>query len=420
MRLSLIKHILYGKEKGVNYVMKILMLGWELPPYNSGGLGTACYQLCKELSSSGVDIDFVLPYEADHGIDFMNVVPAVNKPAGDFSSTLSVYNSKNYTESTGEILGDLFSQQKQYIHGVEKIIKYAEFDVIHAHDWLTFRAALKAKQITGKPLIVHVHATEFDRAGGRSGNSEVEEIEYNAMALADKIVAVSEYTKQIIVERYSLPADKIEVVHNSIDIESYTNQSDHNVFKYLEIMKLNGWKVIGSIGRLTIQKGLTNLLKATQLVIQKAPKTFLLIVGSGDQYEELVMLSAELGISKNVIFVDFQRGQAHRNAFEICDIFAMPSVSEPFGITPLEAIGFGVPALISKQSGVAEVIKNCLKVDYWDVKAMADQLHSAVANPELTKMLCAEADKEFSKLNWKASARKMQEIYARPLTRSLV
>jgi glycosyltransferase involved in cell wall biosynthesis len=399
--------------------MKILMLGWELPPHNSGGLGTACYQLCKELSNSGVDIDFVLPYDADHGIDFMNIVPAVDQTPEEFGGLLAAYDSKNFLPETNGFTSDLFSHQARYEAGVEKLIKYAEFDVIHAHDWLTFRAAIKAKQITGKPLIAHIHATEYDRSGGQGGNELVAEIEYNTMALADKIVAVSEYTKQVIVDQYKIPADKIEVVHNSIDIDSYSEPTDQNLFRYLAAMKNDGWKVIGNIGRLTIQKGLTNLLKATQMIVQKAPKTILLIVGSGDQYEELVMLSAELGIAKNVIFVEFQRGQAQRNAFEICDIFAMPSVSEPFGITPLEAIGFGVPALISNQSGVAEVIKNCLKVDYWDVKSMADQLHAAITNPALTEILKAEGNKEFQKLSWQSSARKLQQIYAKPMTGSI-
>lgn len=398
--------------------MKILMLGWELPPHNSGGLGTACYQLCKELSSTGVDIDFVLPYDADHGIDFMNVVPAVERPISDFSGLLSAYDSKNFSRISGELLGDLYSQQEEYSLGVEKIVKYAEFDVIHAHDWLTFRAALKAKQMSGKPLIVHVHATEYDRAGANKGNPEVEEIEYNAMAIADKIVAVSEYTKQVIIKHYGIPADKIEVVHNSIDISVYSNASDDNVFRYLEVMKKNGWSVIGSIGRLTVQKGLTNLLRATAKVVEKAPKTFLLIVGSGDQREELILLSAELGIAKNVLFVEFLRGKEHRNAFEICDIFAMPSVSEPFGITPLEAIGFGVPALVSKQSGVAEVVRNFLKVDYWDIYEMANQLHAAVLSKDLRQVLKDESYREFEKLSWQSSARKLQKMYARPHARS--
>lgn len=390
------------------------MLGWELPPHNSGGLGTACYQLCKELSSTGVDIDFVLPYEADHEIDFMNVLPAVNKPASEFKSLLSAYDSKNYSEITGEIIGDLFSHQQEYAEGVERLVKYAEFDVIHAHDWLTFKAALKAKQISGKPLIVHIHATEYDRSGGNKGNPEVEDIEYNALALADKIIAVSDYTKKVIIKHYGIPSDKIEVVHNSIDISAYSNPTEDNVFRYLEIMKEAGWSVIGSIGRLTVQKGLINLLRATAKVVDKDPKTFLLIVGSGEQKEELIMLSAELGIAKNVLFIEFLRGKEHRNAFEICDIFAMPSVSEPFGITPLEAIGFGVPALVSKQSGVAEVVRNLLKVDYWDIDEMANQLYAAISSKGIRKVLIEESYKEFEKLSWQASADKLRELYAHP------
>ena len=395
--------------------MKVLMLGWELPPYNSGGLGIACYQLCKQLALSGVDIDFILPYDSDHHIDFMNIIPAVQQSHGDSPSLLSAYDSKNYSRMTNQLYGDLFNQQQLYEAGVESIVKYAEFDVIHAHDWLTFEAALKAKKISGKPLIAHVHATEFDRAGGNHGNPAVEEIEYNALILADKIVAVSEYTKQVIMKHYGIPSDKIEVVHNSIDISAYSDAGASNVFHYLEVMKTNGWSVIGSIGRLTVQKGLTNLLRATALVIEKVPKTFLLVVGSGDQREELIILAAELGIASNVLFVEFLRGQAQRNAFEICDIFAMPSISEPFGITPLESIGFRVPALVSKQSGVAELVKNLLKVDCWDVNAIADQLHAAITSPEMRNTLRDESYKEFEKLSWKASAQKLQHLYDNPV-----
>lgn len=384
------------------------MLGWELPPYNSGGLGTACYQLSKELSNSGIDIDFVLPYEADHAIDFMNVISTSNSSSEFVNSTQAAYSSDSFhgrTYGLNSVIHDA------YANVVTELAESGDFDVIHAHDWLTFRAGIKAKQISGKPLIAHVHATEYDRAGANPGNPFVEEIEYSALTIADKIVAVSEYTKQVIVTRYKIPAEKIEVVHNSIDIDSYPTSSHTNVFRYLALMKQEGWKVIGSIGRLTIQKGLTNLIKAMQLVVQKAPKTIFLVVGNGDQRDELIMLSAELGLAKNVLFVDFQRGQEQRDAFEILDIFAMPSVSEPFGITPLEAIGFGVPTLISKQSGVSEVISNALKVDYWDINKLADQLISAVTNQSLLDTLAKESGAEFKTFNWKKSAEKIKSIY---------
>lgn len=389
--------------------MKILMLGWELPPYNSGGLGTACYQLSKELSNSGIDIDFVLPYEADHAIDFMNVISTSSSSSDYVYSTQATYSTSTFQGSGIYTLN--YEVHDSYTNTVVELAKSGDFDVIHAHDWLTFSAGIKAKQISGKPLIAHVHATEYDRAGANSGNPFVEEIEYSTLIIADKIVAVSEYTKQIIINRYKIPAEKIEVVHNSIDMDSYPESNHANVFRYLTLMKKDGWKVIGSVGRLTVQKGLTNLIRAMQLVVQKAPKTILLIVGNGDQRDELIMLSAELGIAKNVLFVDFQRGQEQRDAFEILDIFAMPSVSEPFGITPLEAIGFGVPTLISKQSGVSEVINNALKVDCWDINKLADQLLSAITNQSLLDTLVKESGAEFSTLNWKKSAEKIKSIY---------
>lgn len=389
--------------------MKILMLGWELPPYNSGGLGTACYQLSKELSNSGIDIDFVLPYTADHAIDFMNVISSSSSSSEHVYSTQAAYGSALFQGSNNHNFDSVVYDT--YSRTVAELAKTGDFDVIHAHDWLTFKAGVRAKQISGKPLIAHVHATEYDRAGANPGNPFVEEIEYSALTIADKIVAVSEYTKQIIINRYKIPAEKIEVVHNSIDMDSYPESRHTNVFRYLNLMKQDGWKIIGSIGRLTVQKGLTNLIRAMQLVVQKAPKTILLVVGNGEQRDELIMLSAELGIAKNVIFVDFQRGQEQRDAFEILDIFAMPSVSEPFGITPLEAIGFGVPVLISKQSGVSEVINNALKVDCWDINRLADQLISAVTNQSLLDTLVKESGAEFKTFNWKKSAEKIKSIY---------
>ena len=209
--------------------MKVLMLGWELPPHNSGGLGTACYQMCKELASKGLSIEFIVPYTAEHNIDFMKVTSATPQNAAQVIKSGIAYDSFKFIHVDGtEEWISLFDQHKLYEKGIESVARLGEFDIIHAHDWLTFRAAIRAKQISGKPLIVHIHATEYDRSGGTNGNPMVEEIEYMGMMIADKIITVSEHTKRVVCQHYSIPADKIEVVHNSIDISSYALPSSEN------------------------------------------------------------------------------------------------------------------------------------------------------------------------------------------------
>ncbi len=389
------------------------MLGWELPPHNSGGLGVACYQLCKALSKKNIDIDFIVPYTADHDIDFMNVHAAHPQDVEAVIRSGMAYDSHLYRYFDGrEELRSLHDQQAMFEMSVGRLIAGLEFDVIHAHDWLTFRAGVRARQLSGKPLIAHVHSIESDRSGAKKGgNPLVREIEGLGLLMADKIIAVSQFTKDAIVREYAIPADKIDVVHNSIDLEMVQPLEDASAHTYLESMRANGYRVVVNIGRITIQKGLTNLLHAAQKVIAYQPKTLFLIVGSGDQYNELIELAAELGISRNVIFTGFQRGKKWRDSFAVADLFVMPSVSEPFGLTPLEAAGYGTPSLISKQSGVAEVFDNCLKVDFWDIDEMANQITSVVRNDGLRDELHANALKEYERLSWHPAAERLIDWY---------
>lgn len=388
------------------------MLGWELPPYNSGGLGVACYELCRALAHDGVDIDFILPHHPRQQETFMTVRAAIPKNVKDIMKAGSAYDSYRYIYEDGhEEHGDLFRLQADYERAVDHIVESQDFDIIHAHDWLTFRAGLRAKQLTGKPLIVQVHATEFDRSGGEYGNSLVHEIEATAMVMADKVIAVSQLTKNMIVNHYGIPADKVEVVHNSIRLEPEDTPSQSNVYNYLTIMKTLGYGVVTNVGRLTLQKGLVQFIQAAAKVISVRPKTIFLVVGSGDQYEELIRLSAALGISDKVIFTGFQRGQAWRDAFSIADLFVMPSISEPFGLVALESVGFDTPVMISKQSGVSEVLRSSLKVDYWDIEKMADQIASALDNKSLRTELLRGAKKEVSSMSWRKTARRVTELY---------
>jgi glycosyltransferase involved in cell wall biosynthesis len=392
--------------------MKVLMLGWELPPHNSGGLGVACYQLCKALSKKGADIEFVLPYTAQHDIEFMRINAAHPQDVETVINAGIAYDSFKYIKSTGEIEWiDLFGQSAIYEEAVGRIVDLAEFDVIHAHDWLTFRAALRAKHLSGKPLLLHVHSIERDRAGGNHGNPIVREIEYLSMMLADRVIAVSEHTKRAIMAEYAIPADKIEVIHNSIDIQDIEPLDGDNTYRYLSKMKQHGYRVVVNVGRLTIQKNLPNLLQAAKEVVLRAPKTLFLFVGSGEQERELLEQAAALGIGRNVVFTGFQRGKAWRDAYAIGDLFVMPSISEPFGLTPLESIGYGTPALVSKQSGVSEVLTNCLKVDFWDIQEMANQITAVVQNDTLRDELHKNSVKEYERLSWNNAADRLLELY---------
>jgi len=392
--------------------MKILMLGWELPPHNSGGLGTACYQLCKALSKKDIDIEFILPYSAKHDTSFMAVTAAQPQNVNEIIRSGIAYDSYKYLMSDGSQQWlNIYHQQKLFEQAASSLADDKEFDIVHAHDWLTFKAAMRIKQARNCPLILHVHSVESDRAGSPTGNPLVHEIENTALHMADKILAVSQHTKNAIIRDYHIPASKIEIVHNSIEPSDITPLDETNAYDYLSLMKRNGYKVVVNVGRLTIQKGLPNLLRAAKEVIRRQPKTLFLFVGNGEQHNELVSLSAELGIGQNVLFADFQRGKNWRDAFAIGDLFVMPSVSEPFGLTPLEAISYGTPSLISKQSGISEVLRNCLKVDYWDVDEMANKITAAVANPALLNELRKNATAEYEKLTWNDASDKVHAIY---------
>lgn len=390
--------------------MKVLMLGWELPPHNSGGLGRACYDLCKSMASNNLDIEFILPYDADHNIDFMKITPATTRNIKDFNNYFSVYDSSKLG-STNISSYDFFDQFKMYEMAVSEIIEDKEFDIVHSHDWLTFRAALRIKEKRNVPIILHVHSIESDRAGGNKGNPLVREIEEYCLNLADKVIAVSELTRHAIIKEYGVPPENIEVVHNSMNLEDIIPLSGNNSYSYIEILKQHGYKIVVNFGRLTIQKGLPGLIQAFSKVVRLYPKTILLFIGSGEQYFELIKLAADLGVGHNVLFTEFQRGKKLRDGIAIGDLFVMPSISEPFGLTALESIGYGTPALVSKQSGVSEVMNNILKVDFWDIDEMANIIASALDNPALLENLKYNSLKELNNISWNNSVTKIRKLY---------
>lgn len=392
------------------------MLGWELPPHNSGGLGVACYHLSKAIAAKGTSIDFVVPYSARHDdIDFMRVHHATElSPLHKFG--MGAYDSSFFEGTLERKPGKLTSIrdiQAQYMRFVEDFVSRNEVDAIHAHDWLTMEAGMRAKQMTNKPLIVHVHATEFDRAGGNAGNPIVHEIEYQGLIMADRILAVSGITKQIIVEKYGIPADKVEVVYNAIDTMSFDDgyEYDRRTYRYLEGLKAEGYTIVSAITRLTVQKGLGNLVRAMAKAVDKCDRLVLLLAGDGEQRDELIRLAAELGISDKVFITGFVRGKQWRDAYSVSDVFVLSSISEPFGLTALEAAHHDNALIITKQSGVGEVLHSIFRYDFWDVNRLADQLVGIATSPALKESLRENVTREYARISWHDVADQCVRLY---------
>ena len=400
--------------------MKILMLGWELPPHNSGGLGVACYHLSKALANQGTDIDFVVPYAAKHEtVDFMTVHSATKlSPLHKFG--MGAYDSSfllGTFERDGTSSQTIRDVQRQYVTFVDEFMqdKPEAYDAIHAHDWLTMEAGVRAKELSGKPLIVHVHATEFDRAGGNPGNPIVHDIEYQGLLMADRILAVSEATKRIIVSKYGIPADKVEVAYNAIDPSSFddTYQYDRRTYRYLEGLKEEGYTIVSAVTRLTIQKGLGNLVRAMARAIEKYDRMVLLLAGDGEQRDELIALAADLGISDKVFFTGFVRGKQWRDAYSVSDVFVLSSISEPFGLTALEAAHHDTALIVTNQSGVGEVLNSIFRYDFWDVERLADQLVGIATSPALKESLRKNISYEYTRISWGDVAAKCRDTYTR-------
>lgn len=390
--------------------LKILMFGWEFPPFNSGGLGVACLGLTKALVKQGIDITFILPKKFDIDVDYMNILYASQQKYKFFISdqmvtytTPILFNKKPHFNTYPPV--SLIEEVKRYGELAKNIVDQLDFDIIHAHDWLTFPAAIAAKELTGKPLITHIHATEYDRTGTIYGNRTVFEIEKLGMECADKVIPVSNYTKQLIIQNYNIPQHKISVIHNGVDLPCSENIQQ----ELLELKKDN--KIVIFVGRLTLQKGPDYFIKSAQMVLKFLPRTIFVMVGSGDMKEKLINESIALGISENIIFTGFLRDEKLKQIYQSADLFVMPSVSEPFGIAGLESALLGAPILISKQSGVSEVINHALKVDFWDINEMANKIVSVLSHQSLRKTLGANGSNETKSLTWEEAAKKMKQIY---------
>ncbi len=397
------------------------MLGWELPPHNSGGLGVACLNLTRALARQGADIDFVLPYTAKHpNTGFMQILNVTDL------DPLFRYGGGAYDNLhlDNKIIGNgQFSiRDIQYAYGeyIKNYLKDHHPDFVHAHDWLTLEAGMIAKKEGNVPLIAHVHATEFDRAGMHSGNPIIHEIEYNGLMSADRVIAVSNATKKIIHDKYNIPLKKIDVVYNSLD-ESYFNSDytyDATAYKYVKSLKEKGYTIVSTVGRFTMQKGLPGLMEAARLTIEKNPKLIFIFAGDGEERDQLVAMSARYGIAKNVIFTGFIRGSRLRDVYSLSDIFVMSSVSEPFGLTALEAAHHGDVLILTHQSGVSEIIWSALKYDFWDKQKLADEILAVATHPALARTLQTNIKKEYNQISWDKVAKKCLKVYNKSKKRS--
>lgn len=394
------------------------MLGWELPPHNSGGLGVACLNMARALAHEGANISFVIPYTAEYPeIDFMEILSAtkidpIHRYGGGSYASLQLFD-EIIPSVDPKAMVSIREIQHEYCDYVKKYLMINHPDVVHAHDWLTYEAGILAKKEYNIPLIAHVHATEYDRAGMHEGNPLIHEIEYEGLMLADRIIAVSETTKRIIHEKYHIPLNKIDVVYNSLDQNYEKNEYhfDEKTYQYLKSMQEKGYTVIATVGRFTIQKGLPNLMRAAALAIEKNPKLIFIFAGDGEERNKLIQLSADLHISKNVIFTGFIRGQRLRDIYSLADIFVMSSVSEPFGLTALEAAHHHDILILTQQSGVSEIIWSALKYDFWDERKLADEILAVAEHPALYHALQENVKEEYHKISWDQVAKKCLRIY---------
>jgi glycosyltransferase involved in cell wall biosynthesis len=423
--------------------MKVLMFGWEFPPHISGGLGTACYGLTKGLNAvGGMEITFMVPKAfGDEEQNTIRLIGANDIDVGDswvdyrklleqikyiqVGSNIIPYASPEEYEKlsreiknkrkelihtrfggkfkfTGGYGASLFQEISNYAIVSSRVSRDIQFDVIHAHDWLTYPAGIAAKEASGKPLIIHVHATDFDRSGG-SVNPGVFEIEKRGMDAADKIIAVSNLTRNTIINNYGIDSEKVFTVYNAVEPAENWMQADQS--------SMSEDRVVTFLGRVTLQKGPEYFIEAAKLVLQKMKNVQFVMAGSGELLVRSIHRIAELGIGERFHFTGFLKGDDVKRMFSLSDVYVMPSVSEPFGISPLEAMQSNVPVIISRQSGVSEILKHAIKIDFWDVHAMADAIYAILNYRGLSSFFRKYGKHEVDNLKWENTAHKVKEIY---------
>ena len=424
--------------------MKVLMFGWEFPPHIAGGLGTACYGMTKGLAANGVDVLFVMPSASgDEDQSAVKIINASDVPVDTMSTSVDEFLGKVQFVHIGSNMVPYVDPQdfttmveeerKRQIKSfriqygqkykfsgkyganlMEEVARYAmvgatialqhkdEIDVIHAHDWLTYLAGIGAKQLTGKPLVVHVHATSFDRASDDKIDTRVYDLEKKGMEAADKVIAVSDLTRNIVINKYGISPDKVVTVHNAVDFSGREN---------IEVERGVEDKVVTFLGRVTYQKGPEYFIEAAAKVLKRCPHVRFVMAGNGDMLNRCIRHVARLGISDKFHFTGFLRGKEVQKMFALSDVYVMPSISEPFGISPLEAMQTYVPSVISKQSGCAEILKYALKVDFWDVDAMSDAIYGLLNYPAIAALASRCGHDEVNALKWTNAAAKIKKVY---------
>ena len=424
--------------------MKVLMFGWEFPPHIAGGLGTACEGIVKGLAYNGVETLFVMPSASgDEDQSATTIINASDVAVNVVSQTVEEYLDKVKFVHIGSNMvpyvgpdefanvveeerrrqvkdfsisyGQKFKFSGKYgTNLMEEVARYAmvggtialehkdEFDVIHAHDWLTYLAGIAAKEMTGKPLVIHVHATSFDRSSDDNIDTRVFAIEKRGMLAADRVITVSDLTRNIVINKYGIDPAKVVTVHNAVD---FSGREDIVVEKGVRD------KVVTFLGRITFQKGPEYFIEAAAKVLKRTKNVRFVMAGSGDMMNRCIKHVARLGISDRFHFTGFLRGAEVQKMFALSDVYIMPSVSEPFGISPLEAMRCGVPSVISFQSGAAEVLRYAFKVDFWNVDALADGIYALIQYPALAKFAAKAGYDEVNQLKWNGAAAKMKTVY---------
>lgn len=423
--------------------MRVLMFGWEFPPHIAGGLGTACYGLTKGLSNfKDVEVTFTVPkaygdedqesirligandvFISEKYVNYQNffkriklievgsfLVPYVGPE--EYAVLSEKYSSetkylvetqvKGKLNFSGKYGTDLFQEISNYAIVAAVLSMEQDFDVIHAHDWLTYPAGLAAKAVSGKPLVVHVHATDFDRSGGNV-NPAVFDIEKKGMEGADKVITVSNLTRDIVIQKYGIPAEKVVTIYNAVEPVSEDERAT--------VRRGMNDKVVTFLGRITMQKGPEYFIEAAHKVIKRMDNVRFVMAGSGDMMRRMIRRAARLGITDKFHFTGFLKGEDVYRMFSISDVYVMPSVSEPFGISPLEAMQSNVPVIISYQSGVSEILKHAIKVNFWDIDAMADAIYGLLNYEALSDFFKKYGKQEVDDLRWENSARKVRDVY---------
>lgn len=418
--------------------MRILMFGWEFPPLVSGGLGTACYEISRTLARHGNEITFVVPRTAPPEVpvavelvDASRLDVAVSDTADQFLATMDIapldsilrpyLDEATYQERRQESLTpppegipqpppiygeNLIAEVARYSEVAEALATGSDFDIIHAHDWMTYLAAIRAKRATGKPLVVHVHSVEFDRSGG-SPDPHLAEIERRGMEAADHIIAVSHYTRNLIIQHYGIDPSRISVVHNAV--------SRRRANRVYHTPRQSERKTVLFLGRITSQKGPDFFVEAAARVVEYDPEIMFVMAGAGDMLPRMIERVGELRLGRNFHFTGFLQGHDVERLYAMSDLYVMPSVSEPFGISPLEAMLYDVPVLISRNAGVTEILPGALTVDFWDIESIASKILAVLKYPALSREMIRSGRKALRRIRWEVAAKQIQMIYGRLL-----